>query len=240
MQSARTSVVAGLALMGVGLLWLLDVLGVLAGAVVIPPLIFAAVGVAFAVLFVRDRVFWWAAIPGSVFLGLAATILASQAGAGGRAGAFLFVLMAAGFAAVFLRVPGFWWALIPCGVMLTLAVVVALPAGLPDATTAAVFFLGLAATFAVLALVPVHGEPESGASRAAAAGGTPVRQVRMRWPLAPAAVLGVLGILFLVQAAAVLVPSAVVVPAVVILAGVALLAYAVRAHRHGGNRRHGT
>jgi len=42
-----------------------------------------------------------------------------------------------------------------------------------------------------------------------------------------------------VQAAAVLVPSAVVVPAVVILAGIALLAYAVRAHRHGGNRPHG-
>jgi len=239
MQSARTSIVAGLALMGVGLLWLLDVLGVLAGAVVIPPLIFAAVGVAFAVLFFRDRAFWWAAIPGSVFLGLAAVILASQAGAGGRAGAFLFVLMAAGFAAVFLRVPGFWWALIPCGVMLTLAVVVALPAGLPDATTAAVFFLGLAATFAVLAQVPVHGEPDPGASPTAA-GGTHVRPVRMRWPLAPAAVLGVLGVAFLVQAAAVLVPSAVVVPAVVILAGVALLGYAVRASRHGGNRRHGT
>lgn len=238
MQSARTSIVAGLALMGVGLLWLLDVLGVLAGAVVIPPLIFAAVGVAFAVLFVRDRAFWWAAIPGSVFLGLAAVILAGQAGAGGRAGAFLFVLMAAGFAAVFLRVPGYWWALIPCGVMLTLAVVVALPAGLPDATTAAVFFLGLAVTFAVLALVPVHGEPESGASPTAA-GGTPVRAVRMRWPLAPAAVLGVLGVVFLVQAAAVLVPSAVVVPAVVTLAGIGLLGYAVRAHRHGGNRPHG-
>ena len=238
MQSARTSIVAGLALMGVGLLWLLDALGVLAGAVVIPPLIFAAVGLSLAVLFVRHRSFWWAAIPGSVFLGLAAVILASQAGAGGRAGAFLFVLMAAGFAAIFLRVPGFWWALIPCGVMLTMAVVVALPAGLPDATTAAVFFLGLAGTFAVLALVPVRGEPGSGASPAAA-GGTPVRAVRMRWPLAPAAVLAVLGVVFLVQAAAVLVPSAVVVPAVVILAGIALLVYAVRAHRHGGNRPHG-
>ena len=42
------------------------------------PLIFAAVGVLFLSLFGRRRENWWAAIPGSVFLGLATVVTATR------------------------------------------------------------------------------------------------------------------------------------------------------------------
>lgn len=78
MKSAKTSIVAGIVLMTVGGLLLLDLLGIFKVAAFLPPLIFAAVGLVFASLFVRSRENWWAAIPGSVFLGLAAVITATQ------------------------------------------------------------------------------------------------------------------------------------------------------------------
>jgi hypothetical protein len=228
-QSAKTSIVAGIVLMAIGLLWLLDVLGVLNSATFLPPLVFAGVGLVFVTLFARRQEFWWAAIPGSVFLGLAAVITATQTGGGDQSAAYLFLFMAAGFAAVYLRIRAFWWALIPCGVMLTLAVVVALPPQLQGMTVAAVFFLGLAATFGALSLVPAQHDP----------GGPADRTARMRWPLIPAAVLGVLGVVFALQATAVLMAADVVLPAVMILAGIGLLVYAYRARHHRQHGPHG-
>lgn len=217
MESAKTSIIAGIVLMAMGLLFLLDRLGVVDSGVYVPALMFAAVGAVFLALFVRRRDFWWAAIPGSVFLGLAAVITATQVAPGSAAGAFLFLFMAAGFAAVYLRQTANWWAVIPCGVLFTLAVIVALPA-LQGMAVAAVLFLGLAATFVVLSAVPVR---------------TPGRNVPMKWPLIPAAVLGVMGLIFALQATALLVPLEFAVPTVMILAGIALLVYAYRARGHG-------
>ncbi len=226
MQSAKTSIIAGVVLMAVGGLWLLDLLGILKTAAVLPPVIFTAVGLLFASLFVRSREFWWAAIPASVFLGLAAVITATLLTGGDRAGGYLFLFMAVGFAAVFVRVPDNWWAVIPCGVMFTLAVIVALPPELPGTSVPAVLFLGLAATFGLLSLVPVQH-----------AGG-PEAAVRMKWPLIPAAVLGVLGLIFALQAMSLLLAVDFAVPAAMILAGIALLVYAFRT-RHGGHKPHG-
>jgi hypothetical protein len=158
-KSAKTTIIAGVVLMVAGVLMLLDLSGILDSAALAWPLIFGLAGAAFLTLFFRRRDNWWAAIPGSVFLGLAAVILATRLWPGpaaDRAGAFLFLFMGAGFAAVFLRERGNWWALIPCGVMLTLALIVALPPEFQGMPVAAVLFLGLAATFAGLALVPVH------------------------------------------------------------------------------------
>ncbi|KRE79380.1 hypothetical protein [Arthrobacter sp. Soil763] len=223
MKSARTSIAAGLALMALGGLLLLDLLGVLDTVAFLPALLFAGVGSAFLVLFVRSRDYWWAAIPGSVFLGLAAVVTATQLSGGDSGGTVLFLFMAAGFAAVYLRERANWWAVIPCGVMLTLAVVVALPAQWQGAPVAAALFLGLAGTFGLLSLVPVR---------------SPGGQARMRWPLIPAAALAVLGAAFALQAAALLTAADFVVPAALILAGIALLVYAYRA-RHRGHKVHG-
>ena len=224
MKSAQASIIAGVVLMSVGLLLLLDLLGIVGSAVYLPALIFAAVGVVFLSLFLRSRENWWAAIPGSVFLGLAAVITATQFLDGGAGAAFLFLFMAAGFAAVYLRERANWWALIPAGVMLTLAAVVALPQELQGTPVAAVLFLGLAATFGLLSLIPVRTD------------GPPVR---MKWALIPAAVLAVLGTIFALQPMALPIAADFAVPAVMILAGIALLVYAYRARHDRQHKAHG-
>ena len=224
MKSAQASILAGVVLMAVGLLLLLDLLGVVESIAYLPALIFAAVGMVFLSLFTRSRENWWAAIPGSVFLGLAAVVTATQFMDGGAGSAFLFLFMAAGFAAVYLRERANWWALIPAGVMLTLAAIVALPPELQGTPVAAVLFLGLAATFGLISLVPVR---------------TAGHAVRMKWPLIPAAVLAVLGAIFALQAMALLIAADFAVPAVMILAGIALLVYAYRARHDGQHKAHG-
>ncbi|ADX74745.1 hypothetical protein D7Z96_14960 [Pseudarthrobacter phenanthrenivorans] len=224
MTSANTSIITGIVLISVGVLLLMDLLDVMESAAYVPALIFAAVGAVFLSLFLRSREHWWAAIPGSVFLGLAAVITATQFTDGGAGASFLFLFMAAGFAAVYLRQPANWWALIPSGVMLTLAVVVAIPQQLQGTPTAAVLFLGLAATFGVLSVVPVQ------------SGG---RSSRMKWPLIPASVLAVLGMIFALQSTALLIAADVVVLTVMILAGIGLLVYAYRARNNGRQKTHG-
>ena len=226
MKSANTSIITGVILIAVGVLLLLDLLDVIESAAYVPILIFTAVGAVFISLFIRRRENWWAAIPGSVFLGLAAVTTATQLTDGGGAASFLFLFMAAGFAAVYLRHRGNWWALIPGGVMLTLAVIVALPEDLQGMPVAAVLFLGLAATFGLLSGVPVdtasHGQPG-----------------RMKWPLIPAAVLGVLGLIFALQSMALLIAADLVVLALMILAGIGLLVYAYLARHGGQDKAHG-
>ena len=239
MKSAKTSIIAGLALMAAGILLLLDLLGILDSAALVWPLIFAAAGTIFVALFFRSRDNWWAAIPGSVFLGLTAVILITQLWPGPAAywaGAFLFLFMGAGFGAVYVRERSNWWALIPCGVMLTLALVVALPPAWEGMPIAAVLFLGLAATFAALSLVPVRPEHRPGQPAAVPAQPGNEEPARMRWPLIPAAVLAVMGLIFAVQATALLSASEYFVPVLLVLAGVALLVYAYR-HRTGGHHR---
>ncbi len=216
MKSAQINILGGIVLMLIGVLWLLEQVGAIGSAAFLPALIFAAVGAVFAYLFARSREFWWAAIPGSVFFGLAAVITATQLIGGGAGAAFLFLFMGAGFAAVYLREKGNWWALIPCGVMLTLAVIVALPQGLTGMTVPAVLFLGLALTFGLLSRVPVRNDGHTGL---------------MKWPLIPAAVLAVLGVVFALQAMALLISVDFAIPAVMILAGVGLLVYGYQSRR---------
>lgn len=236
MKSANTSIIAGIALMAAGALLLLDLLGILDSAALVWPLIFAAAGAAFLTLFFRRRDDWWAAIPGSVFLGLAAVILITQLWPGPAAywaGAFLFLFMGAGFVAVYWRDRSNWWALIPGGVMLTLALVVVLPPDWEGLPVAAVLFFGLAATFAALSLVPVR--PDGGPGQLDVQGGprADVPPERMRWPLIPAAILAVMGLIFSLQSA-LLTAGEFLVPAFLVIAGAALLVYAYR-HRSGGH-----
>ena len=225
MKSENANIVGGIVLMTLGVLWLLDTLHMLEGAAYVPALIFAAVGVVFLSVFLRRREYWWAAIPGSVFLGLAAVIAATQFTDGGAGAAFLFLFMSAGFGVVYVREPDKWWALIPCGVLFTLGFIVVLPQEQLGSTVPAVLFLGFAATFGVLSLVPVRTSGHIG---------------RMKWPLIPAAVLAVLGVIFTLQAMALLIEMDFAIPAMMILAGVALLVYAYLTHRDGQRKAHGT
>lgn len=229
MKSANASIIAGLVLIGLGGLLLLDRLGVMDTAAFVAPLIFAAIGVLFLSLFVQRRENWWAAIPGSVFLGLAAVITTTQLTNGAWGASFLFVFMGGGFAAVFLRERTNWWALIPAGVMLTLAVIVALPQELQGMPTAAVLFLGLAATFGALSLVPVRSSGHAADHPSE----------RMSWPLIPAAVLTVMGLIFVLQATVVFISLDFAFPAIMILAGITLMVYAYVAHRDGRQKTHG-
>lgn len=246
MNSARTSIIAGIALMVAGVLLLLDMLSILDSAALVWPLMFAAAGTVFLALFLHSRDNWWAAIPGSVFLGLAAVILSTllwPRSAEDWAPAFLFLFMGAGFGAVYVRERSNWWALIPSGVMLTLALVVALPQTWEGMPLAAVLFLGLAATFGALSLVPVHPAPaprhgataqRSSSQRPLSAQPSSTQPSRMIWPLIPAAVLAVLGLVFAVQATVLVTAGELLVPLLLVAAGVALLVYAYR-HRAGGH-----
>ena len=224
MKSANASIIAGIVLISAGVLLLLDLLNVIESAAYVPMLIFAAIGAVFLSVFIRSPENWWAAIPGSVFLGLAAVIAASQFTDGGAGASFLFLFMAAGFAVVYLRQRGNWWAVIPSGVMLTLAVIVTLPQDLQGTPVAAVLFLGLASTFGVLSTVPV---PDAGPAR------------RMKWPLIPASALGVLGVIFALQSTALLIAADILVLTLMILAGIALLVYAYLALHGGHGKAHG-
>ncbi|MFC9773492.1 MULTISPECIES: hypothetical protein [unclassified Pseudarthrobacter] len=223
MKQANASIIAGIVLMMLGVLLMLDRVGVLDSGAIVAPLVFAAAGVLFLSVFVRRREHWWAAIPGSVFLGLAAVVTSAELTGSGASAGFLFLFMGAGFGAVYVRVPDNWWAIIPAGVMLTLAVIVALPPAFQGTPIAAVLFLGLAATFGVLTLVPVRSSDVSSSGAG-----------HLKWPLIPAGVLAVLGVIMALQASALLIPMDIAVPAVMIAAGIALVVYAflARTGRH--------
>lgn len=220
MKSNGFLIVAGLVLMLIGALLLLDVLGVANGAALIWPVLFIVAGAAFLSVFLRSRADWWAAIPGGVLVGLgllAGWSTLAPASAGSWAVPLFFLSIGGGFLAVYLRSAAQWWALIPAGVMWTLALMVAVTAGPGDAFAAAVLFLGLAATFALLSAVPVR-------TLGGEAG-------RMRWPLIPATVLGVLGLLFAVQATDFL--GEFIGPALLLLAGLLLVFYPLWSRRSG-------
>jgi hypothetical protein len=99
-----------------------------------------------------------------------------------------------------------WWAIIPFGVLFTLASMVALDELFPGLETPGVFFLGLSATFALVAVLPnTQGE--------------------LRWAWIPAAILLVMGVVFMAAAGEML---AYIWPAALILAGLFLIYRAFR------------
>lgn len=146
-------------------------------------ILFGLGGLAFLSVLVTDRKQWWAAIPGIVLLSLAALIILSEAfpGYDDRLGGGVFLGgIGLAFLVVYLVAPANWWAIIPAGVMMTLGVVAGLD-NIPGLETGGIFFLGLGATFGVLSLLKVDGR-------------------RMGWPLIPAGVLLLMGLLIMASA----------------------------------------
>ncbi len=189
MRRSRASIIVGVFLVLMGLLLLLENLGVLVGGwQLVLALLFAAGGLGFLWVFFGNRAEWWPVIPGMVLLGLAGVIgletLAPEASGGWTGGLFLGWIALA-FIVVYLNRRENWWAIIPGGVITTVAVTAVLSETLGEAAVGGIFFLGLGLTFALLYLVPT---PEG----------------RMRWALVPAGVLAVMGALVLAAATDVL------------------------------------
>jgi hypothetical protein len=165
-----------LLLQAFGLLdWLMTLFWVLA---------FGVAGAAFLIVFLSDQSRWWAVIPGFTLLGLAALIgldwLWPAAGEALGGTVFLGGIGLSFWAVYFLRREQ-WWAVIPGGVLFTLALVAALPDDLEGTAGAGVLFLGIGLTFALLSFVSAA-------------------QGRMTWARIPAAILGAMGVLFILAA----------------------------------------
>ncbi|NMB54742.1 MAG: hypothetical protein GYA15_08570 [Leptolinea sp.] len=167
------------------------------------PAFLAGGGLIFLFFFLSSRSNWWAAIPGCVLLsiGVTASLPWIAPGFEDRLGGPLVLAgISLGFWLVYLRVPANWWAIIPAGVMLTLASVTLLQTenGLE---VAGVFFIGLGLTFALVALLP---------------GGA----LRMAWPWIPAAIMLIMGFLFISSAYNL---ATYVLPAAMIVGGLVLI-----------------
>jgi hypothetical protein len=203
-KNVRAIIGLGILLILVGVLFLLQALGVLPqiGAS-IWALLFVVGGVAFLWVFIANREQWWAVIPGCTLLGIAGTIALADSG-GSWAGALVPAAIGVSFWIIFLTRRDFWWAIFPGGVLITVAVIAGFGDILPDEMTAGILFLGLALTFLLAYLLSTSAE-------------------RMKWALIPAIVLGVLGIAFIAALGNLVTLLAIVGPLALIVIGGFLL-----------------
>ena len=197
MKNTKGYIVLGIVLIGLGVLALLQNLGVLnfwgllpyisieSGDVIgtlLISLLFGGVGLIFLVVFVVNVYRnWWAVIPGFTLMGLAALIAFGNRM--GEAGAGMFLgAIGLSFLVIYLVRREFWWAIIPAGVLLTLAVMIPVISAFPGAPMLgpALLFFGLALTFTLVYLL--HSEEE-----------------RRTWALYPAGILAVIGVMLLLS-----------------------------------------
>lgn len=154
--------IGALFLIGAGLIFLLDNLGLAPGW---QPLLWSLLLVGSAALFLLafslERSQWWPLIVGFAMLGAGGAGLLDRLLhlPGGVTGAVFFASLAAGFGGVYLverRVH--WWALIPGGVMAILAAVTLLSAAVRGEIVAAGFFVGLGLVFVGLYFAEIDGQ----------------------------------------------------------------------------------
>jgi hypothetical protein len=204
MRRRDITVVGGLLLVIVGtlaMLWSLDAVALdwelLVGAIL------AVGGLAFLMVYGRNRAHWWAVIPGFSLLAFAVVIgLESSASRAVRAwnGAVFLGTIGLGFWVVYIGRREFWWAVIPGGTLFTLALVAGLAQTRPGMEVGGAFFLGIGLTFGLLYMLNLRR--------------------RMAWALIPAAVCFLFGLLLVLAAVAAL---EYVWPALLVLAGLAVL-----------------
>jgi hypothetical protein len=186
MNKLGSRVLWGVLLIAVGVLFLLQSLGVIQFAVILWPVLIGIASLAFLFVFLNaPQTNWWAAVPGFVLLGVAGVVALDQLApeVGETWGGALFLGgIALAFCVIYLFNPQQWWAVIPGGVLLTLAVVAGLSSVLQGVEMGGVFFFGLGLTFALLAFLPT---PEG----------------RLTWSIIPAIVLMAIGALVVAAAA---------------------------------------
>jgi hypothetical protein len=176
MQS-RTRMFWGLALIGMGVLFLAERIGVLPFGLNFGMFLFGVLAVLFLLVFVSDRRQWWALIPASVLAGLTFVVFNSEAHwmLDEQAASLFLFSMAAPFLLIYAFDRRQWWALIPGGVMTVIAFMPILgDSYLSGEFVGGMFFLGLAAVFALVRLATLS-DP------------------RMAWAWWPAAILGGFG-----------------------------------------------
>lgn len=145
---------------------------------------FLAGGLIFLYLVLVDKERWWALIPGSTLVGLAALIACGDLAplfTDLFGGTIFLGSIALGFLGVYLLKPSNWWAVIPAGVVATIALIAGIH-GNHGMLQGGVFFLGIAATFAAVGLLPA-GKHE-------------------KWPWIPAGICFLIGSLILVGSGA--------------------------------------
>jgi hypothetical protein len=159
MRTIDARVIGGVLLVGFGVLFYLQTLGLLQsfGSGLLWGILFGVAGFLFLYVFLRDREQWWAIFPAMPMLGVAALLLL-QAIAPSLAdiigAALLLGLISLGFWMVYATRPDFWWAIIPGGTIATTAVIALLANVIPAAETTALLLLGIGLTFLVLNFLP--------------------------------------------------------------------------------------
>ncbi len=166
-------ILVGAALILLGVLMLLERLGLFHGASdFFWGVVFLAGGAYFLYRFANNmRGEWWSAIPGFALIGLAADSLLTRF-FGNWGGLFFLGFLGMGFLAVYFSGRERWWALIPGGVLLTLGFISVLNDVYGGRETGGFFFLGLGLTFLLVAVL-----------------------ASMQWAYIPAVVLLVMGAL---------------------------------------------
>jgi uncharacterized membrane protein (UPF0136 family) len=146
----------GILLVVGGVLSLLDVQGVISNAGgIFWGLVFGAGSLVFLYLLFNDPNNWWAAFPGFILLGLAASSFLPDS-LEAYDGLVFFAGISLAFWWVYFSDRQRWWAIIPAGVLLTLGIVSALD-DVTGMDTGGSFFLGLGLTFILVAVLPGGG-----------------------------------------------------------------------------------
>src|SRR5271157_1624103 len=217
MKSTVWRVYAGVLLVGLGLLLLLQNLGVFQAGANFEAMLFGAVfilgGLAFLAVLFTNRTSWWAAIPGITLCSIGILIFVSALlPALGEmiGGAIVLGGVSLSFWVIFFLDNLNWWAIIPAGTLLTLAVISVLPPYLTGGNgfiVPAVLFTGLGLTFALLGIIM------SGQGR------------RWGWSWIPACILIIMGLIFAFTAYNL---TQIIWPAILILVGLYLVFRSVR------------
>jgi hypothetical protein len=159
MRTIDARVVGGVLLIGFGLLFFLQTLGVTQalGSGFLWGVLFGAAGLLFLYAFLRDREQWWAIFPAMPMLGIAALMLLNAiapALAGVIGGGLFLGLVSLGFWMVYYVRRDFWWAIIPGGAIATTAIIALLSNVVPAVETTALMLSGVGLTFLVLYFLP--------------------------------------------------------------------------------------
>jgi len=177
MKRNNFRLLAGGALTLMGLLVLLEEMGVIPSVNWFWAALFIFGGIAFLIVFARGRSRWWALIPGMALLGVGVTMLL-PAPLSYLGGAITLGAVGLSFWFIYFSSRDNWWAIIPGGALLTLAAVSLATPSWPVMDVGALFFLGLSLTFFLVGVLP---NPYG----------------RMTWAFIPAGILFLLALLTL-------------------------------------------
>ncbi len=160
-----------------------------------------SIGLSFLLIFLVRREFWWALIPGGILLALSLLVFIGNVLPNGEdlIGPLFLAFIGLAFLAVFVVRRDQWWAIIPAGMMLTLAITISIDI-LSENFSVGLMMLGFAATFALVGILPTRHGPNS-------------------WAFIPAALLGLIGMIFLASMESIFRYSNIVGSLALILAG---------------------